>query len=854
MIMKNLFRHWIRRLFAPGVLLREKYEAFRNLLEQDTQAHTLTAELQQIHHNQMKPDFAAIEEKCGRLSQCVSNVVAYLGSLCLACYPSLLDRYKKIDSDIRLALDRGTPSISPPFVIDLDRIDPESRLLAGGKAFNLAMLRRELGLPTPNGFVVTTNAFNYFLEENDIRREIDKRLAAVDTRSIASIEGASRSIRELMRWARIPEPVEAEISKALDALKGSAPDESGFCVRSSAVGEDGRSSYAGQYATALNVLQRDVMDAYQEVISSKYSSRAISYRIHSGDLDCQTPMAVLILQMVSAKASGVIYTHDPNDPREDDLAIHAVWGPGKGLVDGTAASELIRVDRLSPHRIKGRGNVERKANGLHFGEGNDGGVPANSDLSASADILPEEAVLKLADWALRLEQFFGCPQDIEWCMDGHGRLFVLQSRCLLIKDTSESGSSPRGQSIDNPVLISGGVAASGGAAVGIVYHAEQQPLLDSFPRGAVLVAKSPDPHYAMVMGKVGALVTDTGSAAGHLASVAREFGIPALFGTGTATRVLHPGRIVTVDANSATVYEGRAPDVVRYATERAPKMVETPFSSRLGKALQYISPLNLLDPDSGSFAPERCQTFNDILRFSHEKSIREMFSLGEVGGRRARGAKKLKAEIPIVVYLLDLGGGIEETYRSRHEIPSGAVRSVPFKSLWKGLADPEIRWDPATLHFDWKEFDRVSGGFVRQDSKQLGSYAVLSGDYLNFHIHFGYHFVVVDTLCSVDPQTNYIMLRFAGGGGRERARFLRVRFLEEVLSQFGFRVETRGDLLDARLAGLDQNRLGGSLEMVGRILGCSRLLDMVFENVTDVDETVERFLKGDYNLSPLGRA
>jgi pyruvate,water dikinase len=403
--------------------------------------------------------------------------------------------------------------------------------------------------------------------------------------------------------------------------------------------------------------------------------------------------------------------------------------------------------------------------------------------------------------------------------------------------------------VDERVLLSGGNRACGGIAAGKVYKIEGAKDLDSVPEGAIVVAKVTSPDLVKVVGKIAAVISDVGSTAGHFASVAREFGVPALVNTGNATRILTAGDTVTVNADAKVVYAGLVQQLLESACAARSLLVGSPFMATMKEALDYISPLNLVDPMAESFVPESCKTLHDILRFAHEKSVYEMFSRGGLGRRGGKGAKKLISEVPITVHLLDVGEGLQPEAVDKRELALEEIASVPFRALWKGLGHPDLYWDPELKHFDWEEFDRISAGIVPLDS--LGSYAILSSDYLNLNIHFGYHFVVLDTLCGDDYYNNYIMLRFAGGGAELHSRSLRVKFLGEILSHLGFKVQIKGDLIEAQFTRNDKAAIEATLEIVGLLLGCTRLLDLVLNDAEDVDKAVNRFLSGDYNLSPI---
>lgn len=850
MYLSNLFKHWTLKVFHPSLLAREKYEAFRNLLEYDKRSHELIADIEQIYYDQLKVDFAAIEQKLEQLSASVAKIVESLREICPTCYPKLDDYFRKIDRKIRQILPSDLPDCAPPFVLTLDQIALDSHLLVGGKAFNLAANGKTLGLPVPRGFVITANSYNYFLETNNLRQMIDGKLAQLDINSAHSLEKTSKVLVESILSAQVPEAIEEEIIAALQEITEDQKGRRGVSVRSSAVGEDGAASFAGQYESVLNVEPNGVVHSYKEVIASKYSPRALTYRINHGLSDRNTPMAVLVLEMIDAGASGVVYTVDPEEPDDVALVIHCTWGLGKLLVDGSVTPSVIRVKREPPYELERDKEILQPIKAISARNGGIQIVSGMKDLPANL-ALDDDSARNLVEWAIRLEDLHGVPQDIEWCMDNQGKLFILQSRPLHIEHAEPEMIDCSNIGVNNRVLLSGGNRGCGGIAAGEVYKVEASKDLESLPMGAIVVTKVPSPDLVKVVGKIAAVITDVGSAAGHFASVAREFGIPTLVNTGNATRILTSGDKVTVYADAKVVYEGVVQQLLESACGARSLLVDSPFMAKTKELLDYISPLNLVDPMSESFAPEACKTLHDILRFAHEKSVYEMFSRRGLGKRGGKGAQKLISDVPIAVHLLDVGEGLRPEAKAKREVPLEEIASVPFRALWKGLGHPDIYWDPKLKHFDWEEFDRISGGIVPLDS--LGSYAVLSSDYLNLNIHFGYHFVVLDTLCGEDSQNNYIVLRFAGGGGEKHSRSLRVKFLGEIFSHFDFKIQIKGDLIEAQFSRDDKSVIEDKLEKIGLLLGCTRLLDLALSDEKDVEALVKKFLGGDYNLSPVSK-
>jgi pyruvate,water dikinase len=619
-------------------------------------------------------------------------------------------------------------------------------------------------------------------------------------------------------------------------------------MRSSAVGEDSRSSFAGQYRTVLNVTEDDIIHAYKKVIASKYSPRALYYRINYGLSDMETPMAVIALEMVDAAVSGVIYTEDVACQEAECLAIHAIWGLGELLVSGQVSPDIIRVRKQEAPEVTERKIGTKSSEMIYSGKRVPEMLRVDEDRRGTL-CLDDASAVTLARWAMALERHFKEPQDIEWGLDREGRLFLLQSRPLRRQEVVSKPLECDFEGIKNTVLVSFGDRASSGIGAGPVFRVEEESDLESVPEGAVLVSRDASPQWVTALDRVAAVVTDFGSTAGHFSSVAREFGVPALLNTGIATDRLPQGKEVTVYADGQTVYEGVVPAMVESPCARRDPLEESPFARKLKQVMGLISPLTLVDPQASNFEAGNVRSFHDIIRFSHERAVQDMFHAGDRRLRKIPGSKKLVSDIPMIIYVLDVGGGLKENLAEKKTVGIDEVESLPMQAVFKGLCHPDIHWGDFS-HFDWAAFDRtvMSGGIISPESAVFSSYGVVSSDYLNLNLRFGYHFVILDTICCDKAEDNYILFRFAGGGADVYGKSLRAEFLKGVLKRLGFEVENKADLVDARLKGGDKAAIMEKLDLLGRLLGVARLLDMYLKDPAMVEGYIEDFMNGRYRF------
>jgi len=851
MMLKNLFRYWTLQVFNPGTLIKEKYAAFQSLLEKDKQAHELMAELEEIYYDQVPVDYNVIEDKYARFSSAVGHMIADLIRICPGKYNSLNTFHKKFDDYVRFMLVAEKASTDPPYVLTLGDRQTSNPSLVGGKAANLARAWQALKLPLPAGFAITTRAFERLIAFNDLDRLIASNLARLDIGSGASLAGVSDRICRAIREAVVPEEV-------VDAIRGAARDLQAGCVhtkrlaiRSSAVGEDSKTSFAGQYQTMLNVGETDIIQAYKQVLSSKYSPAALVYRINYDLMDREVPMAVLVVEMIAAKASGVMLTRDPTDATGRLLSIQAVWGLGQSLVDGQSVPAVYQVAKTDPPAIESQQphhQIEQRVC-----DPKEGLVARILDQAQTAQApIAESTALALAEWGRLLEDHFGHTQDVEWCLAHDNQIYLLQTRPFYTLPIHPMAGRPECsfEAQNAEVLVSGGTTAAGGIAAGKTVKISQLVDLAQVPDGSVLVTRGIPPEFAAAVNRLHAVVAEAGSSAGHFASVAREFGIPTIVNAPDALTVLPEGIEVTVDAENGTVYRGIVQSLVDSPCARRNLLADSPFMHRLGPIMSFISALELVDPESADFTPQGCRSHHDIIRFVHEKAVAAMFQLSDIRLRKVGGSRKLNIGIPMLFYVIDVGGGFSQGASNQSDLALTHIESAPLRALFNGLTHPDIQWGTFS-HFDWESHDKVvmSGGFISPDSVMFASHAIISSSYANLNLRFGYHFVVLDAVCGDRQADNYIMLRFSGGGADIEKRRLRAIFLSRIFQRLGFDVTRKSDLIDAKYAADSRANTAHTLDMVGRLLGATRLMDMYLKDASMADTYADEFMQGRYHFS-----
>lgn len=451
---------------------------------------------------------------------------------------------------------------------DLDQV--------GGKNASLGEMvshLTRLGVQVPDGFATTSEVYREFLGATGLAERIEQRLTALDTDDTIALAEAGREIRELVIAQPFPPQLESDIRAAYEQLAAGSGAEASFAVRSSATAEDlPDASFAGQQETFLNVRGiDDVLLAIREVFASLYNDRAIAYRVHHDFEHAEVALSAGVQKMVRSDlgSSGVMFTVDTESGFDQAVFITSAYGLGEGVVQGAVNPDEfyvykpgLREDR--PAILKRQ--VGEKATKMVYAHG-EGATTIGRTVEfidvAPADrtrlSLTDQQVTDLARQALLIEEHYGRPMDIEWGLDGiDGSLYILQAR-------PETVQSRAGNTVEKHLLTSRGQVRVEGRAIGAKIGAGPVRVLTEVDRmhefvpGEVLVADMTDPDWEPIMKRASAIVTNRGGRTCHAAIIARELGIPAVVGTGTATEELRDGDEVTVSAaegDTGYVYEG----------------------------------------------------------------------------------------------------------------------------------------------------------------------------------------------------------------------------------------------------------------------------------------------------------
>jgi len=330
------------------------------------------------------------------------------------------------------------------YVLSFQELDSSKLILAGGKGANLGELSRIEGIMVPEGFCVTTEAYKKVTGNSRELNSLLDELTRLKADERENISNTSAKIRTAVESLRIPEEIAEEVASYLTKFG----ENDAFAVRSSATAEDlPTASFAGQQDTYLNIIGKEaILKHINKCWASLFTDRAVIYRLQNGFDHRKVQLAVIVQQMVFPQTAGILFTADPVTGNRKVLSIDAGFGLGEAIVSGLVNADNYKVSngvivdkkistkKLAIYALKDGGTKEQEIE------------PGQQTMQA----LTDEQILQLEHLGRKIENHFGCPQDLEWCLSDKV-FYIVQSRPV-----TTLYPIPEANDLENHVYISVG--------------------------------------------------------------------------------------------------------------------------------------------------------------------------------------------------------------------------------------------------------------------------------------------------------------------------------------------------------------------------------------------------------------
>ncbi len=439
------------------------------------------------------------------------------------------------------------------YIVWFKQVDKKDIPEVGGKGANLGEMV-SFGIPVPPGFIVTSGAYFYFLEKNNLRVEIKRILQTVDVHNAKQLNDASQKIRQLIRKGDIPQDLAKQIAFAYDKLGGSLK-QTLVAIRSSATAEDlPDASFAGQQETFLNVKgESNVIEKVRDAWSSLFTPRAIFYREQKNFDHFKVGIAVPVQKMVQSKSSGVVFTIEPVTNDKNIIVVEAIWGLGELIVQGSVTPDHYEVNKKSFEIISKQINKQEVQ--LIKTSTSTKKTKVKKSLQKKQK-LSDKLIVQLAKIGKKIHQHYFFPQDIEWALEKN-KLYIVQTRPVttIVKESDKEKKETEKERIDLPIILEGD-PASPGIVSGYARIIKSAKEIGKVKSKEILITDMTTPDFVPAMKKVVGIITNKGGQTSHAAIVSRELGVACIVGTDKATQLIKTGQVITMNAATGKVYKG----------------------------------------------------------------------------------------------------------------------------------------------------------------------------------------------------------------------------------------------------------------------------------------------------------
>jgi pyruvate,water dikinase len=514
-------------------------------------------------------------------------------------------------ADLAARQDFYPADLNNRIAVGLDELRQDNVPIGGVKGANLGELFQIEDIQVPGGFIVTTLAFRKFLESAPTLKEyIENKLKDVKLEDPVALSKAAADIRNRIKRTEIPPDVKEEIVKwyaRMCWMYANTDNSLRVAVRSSVTARDmTKTSFAGQLETDLNVRGVEhVLKSVKKCWASLFTDRIIHYRGKQGVADMQEEISIIVQSMVNSKVSGAAFSLDEkvgwSEPDAGVVSFNVSYGLGEAVVGGKTNPDRF-ILHFNP--VTERWNIVSKERGakekmMVYDESRGGTTLVDVPGSLRKEFcITDEMAVRIAESVSAISRHYGRFMDIEFAVDEFNNIWTTEARAETVWSKAPPGvirlkklvvpeAAAREKEEDVVVKGSTGSGANFGRAVVIdtdaiekealamagkepkdmtpeekaAYQDTKQQLLaqalNDIRNGDIIVTQMTTPDMVPAMRRAAGVVTDVGGSTSHAAIIARELGLPAVIGAGSATRKIQTGMIVTLDADRGKVFKGK---------------------------------------------------------------------------------------------------------------------------------------------------------------------------------------------------------------------------------------------------------------------------------------------------------
>lgn len=785
---------------------------------------------------------------CTKVSTQVFLCIQQFNQLSPTTGTALQDRFAALQAEVSAMVYPDGGCLLGPEVMSLDGyedITPEQwhtalHNLTDPATQKLVALREHFPLCIPHAFVLTAAGCQHIMQHDNLQDEINRRIQAVGGLNPETLFDLSANLGDLVESVPLPPALAQKILVEVQRLR-QRTQQIGKPMRLLLRGRLWPEEQDGDHglllwgpSLPLEAPDETILDAIRTTLAHKYHAQGLVYRRYRGIPDTSASLCIVCMAVEEGCIGGLAHTGNPMQPTRGSVHVYSCRGLPEDMEHSRLRVDITHVGRRAPHAIRLR-------------------TLANPD----APSLNDEQAIAIAELALQLENLQEQPQALTWLCAPDGSLRIVMCRNLIVGHLLPAETLSQGEADFPPPLACGGITASPGIACGPVHVVRTLEDARTFPQGGVLVVERDLYQWSALLDRASAVITEQGVVASRLASMAREFGKPAVFGLPNAMDKLGVQERVTVYGDGGMIY----PDCVQALLALAPPprdfMPGSPVYRTLQQVAEHILPLTL-DPDSPDFKAANCQTYHDLARYCHEKAVGSMFAFGSQHKHAPERVKQLQDQgVPKQFWVVNLDDcfcapptpdaptdSAAKQRRDRYDpcINIEHISSVPMQALWRGMNAYPWQGPPPvdSKGFMSVLFEATANPHLDPAAQSAyfseKNYFMVTQDYCSLHSRFGFHFVSVEARLGERSQENSLVFQLRGGAANIQRRILRVRFVADILWECGFAPVVRNDAVMARIEGIDREEGIPILEVAGYLTIHTRQLDMIMTDPIQVQQ------------------